>query len=85
MDVVHVIPQEYVVDGQDGIKDPVGMSGVRLEVDVHIVAGAQGPLQNLSALRQRCRHQRRRDRGSVARLGFAVLDDSEKELTHRPD
>ena len=48
MDVVHVIPQEYVVDGQDGIKDPVGMSGVRLEVDVHIVAGAQGPLQNLS-------------------------------------
>ena len=43
MDILHVIPQEYVVDGNDGIKDPVGMSGVRLEVDVHIVAGAQGP------------------------------------------
>jgi cell division protein FtsA len=47
MDILHVIPQEYVVDGNDGIKDPIGMSGVRLEVDVHIVAGAQGPLQNL--------------------------------------
>ena len=47
MEMIHVIPQEYVVDGNDGIKDPVGMSGVRLEVDVHIVAGAQGPLQNL--------------------------------------
>ena len=81
MDVVHVIPQEYVVDGQDGIKDPVGMSGVRLEVDVHIVAGAQGPLQNLS----RCA----KDAGvSVEGIvvqslasGLAVLDDSEKELT----
>ncbi|MEZ4607234.1 MAG: hypothetical protein R2865_10670 [Deinococcales bacterium] len=41
MDVLHVIPQEFVVDGNDGIKDPVGMSGVRLEVDVHIV-GAWG-------------------------------------------
>ncbi len=81
MDVIHVIPQEYVVDGQDGIKDPVGMSGVRLEVHVHIVAGAQGPLQNLS----RCA----KDAGvSVEGIvvqslasGLAVLDDSEKELT----
>lgn len=81
MDVVHVIPQEYVVDGQDGIKDPVGMSGVRLEVDVHIVAGSQGPLQNLS----RCA----RDAGvevdgmvvQALASGLAVLDDSELELT----
>src|SRR5690554_2200278 len=43
MEILHVIPQEYVVDGNDGIKDPIGMSGVRLEVDVHIVAGAEGP------------------------------------------
>jgi len=40
MEILHVIPQEYVVDGNDGIKDPIGMSGVRLEVDVHLVAGA---------------------------------------------
>lgn len=81
MDVVHVIPQEYVVDGQDGIKDPVGMSGVRLEVDVHIVAGAQGPIQNLA----RCA----KDAGvevdgmvvQALASGLAVLDDSERELT----
>ena len=81
MEVIHVIPQEYVVDGNDGIKDPVGMSGVRLEVDVHIVAGAQGPLQNL----KRCAY----DAGvtvdgvvvQALASGLAVLDDGEKELT----
>ena len=39
-EMLHVIPQDYVVDDQPGIKDPVGMSGVRLEGDVHIVTGA---------------------------------------------
>lgn len=81
MEVLHVIPQEYVVDGQDGIKDAVGMSGVRLEADVHIIAGAQGPLQNL----KRCA----RDAGvevsstvvQALASGLAVLDDNEKELT----
>ena len=46
-EVIHVLPQEYTVDGQEGIKNPLGMHGVRLEVDVHIVTGAQGPLANL--------------------------------------
>ena len=81
MEIIHVIPQEYVVDGHDGIKDPVGMSGVRLEVDVHIVAGAQGPLQNL----KRCA----RDAGvevdgvvvQALASGLAVLNESERELT----
>lgn len=80
MEVIHVIPQEYVVDGQDGIKDAVGMSGVRLEVDVHIIAGAQGPLQNL----KRCA----RDAGigiedavvQALASGLAVLDDDELEM-----
>jgi cell division protein FtsA len=81
MEVIHVIPQEYVVDGQDGIKDPIGMAGVRLEVDVHIVAGAQGPIQNL----KRCA----RDAGAEVEgivvqalaSGLAVLDGSEREGT----
>lgn len=81
MDIVHVIPQEYVVDGQDGIKDPVGMSGVRLEVDVHIVAGAQGPLQNL----RRCAGDAGVEvDGMVVQAlasGLAVLTDNERELT----
>ncbi len=46
-EVLHVIPTEFVLDGQDGITDPIGMSGVRLEARVHIITGAVSPLQNL--------------------------------------
>jgi cell division protein FtsA len=46
-EVIHIIPQEFIVDGQDGIKDPVGMSGVRLEGRVHIVTGAITSAQNI--------------------------------------
>jgi cell division protein FtsA len=46
-DLIHVIPQEYIVDDQDGIKDPIGMSGVRLEVKVHIVTGSITSAQNI--------------------------------------
>ncbi len=81
MEVLHVLPQEYVVDGNDGIKDPVGMSGVRLEVDVHVIAGAQGPLANL----RRCAE----DAGIAVdgmvvqglASGLAVLGDNERDLT----
>ncbi len=46
-EIIHVIPQEFVVDEQDGIKDPLGMSGIKLEVNVHIVTGAITSVQNL--------------------------------------
>lgn len=46
-EVIHILPQEYIVDGQNGIKDPLGMSGVRLEVKVHIVTGAVTSAQNI--------------------------------------
>ena len=46
-DVLHVLTQEFVVDGQDGIKDPVGMSGIRLESHVHIVSTSVAPAQNV--------------------------------------
>ncbi|OGQ18176.1 MAG: cell division protein FtsA [Deltaproteobacteria bacterium RIFCSPHIGHO2_02_FULL_40_11] len=46
-EVIHIIPQEYVVDHQGGIKDPLGMSGVRLEAKVHIVTGAVSSAQNI--------------------------------------
>jgi cell division protein FtsA len=46
-DIIHIIPQEFVVDDQDGIKDPLGMSGIKLEVNVHIVTGANTSVQNL--------------------------------------
>jgi len=46
-EIIHILPQNYVVDGQDGIKDPIGMSGVRLEAKVHIVTGATSAIQNI--------------------------------------
>ena len=47
-EILHVIPRGYIVDGQEGIKDPLGMSAVRLEVETHIVAGAATSVQNLT-------------------------------------
>ncbi|MCL4454628.1 MAG: cell division protein FtsA [Deinococcus sp.] len=46
-ELIHVLPLDYRVDGQEGIRDPIGMAGVRLEVDVHLVAGSKGPMTNL--------------------------------------
>lgn len=46
-EVIHIVPQEYIIDDQDGIKEPVGMSGVRLESKVHIVTGAVSSAQNI--------------------------------------
>jgi len=45
--VLHVIPQEFIIDDQDGIKDPLGMFGVRLEAKVHIITGAVTSIQNI--------------------------------------
>jgi cell division protein FtsA len=45
--VIHVIPRGYIVDGQNGIRDPVGMHGFRLEIEAHIITGAATALQNL--------------------------------------
>jgi len=46
-EIVHVLPQEFTVDDQGGIHDPVGMVGVRLETEVHVITGASTPIQNL--------------------------------------
>ncbi|OGM24924.1 cell division protein FtsA [Candidatus Woesebacteria bacterium RIFCSPHIGHO2_01_FULL_39_28] len=47
-EVIHVIPREFIVDGEAGVRDPVGMSGVRLEVETHIVTASSSALKNLS-------------------------------------
>jgi cell division protein FtsA len=52
-EIIHVIPQEFIVDDQDGIKDPVGMSGVRLEAEVHIITGAVTSAKNICRAIQR--------------------------------
>lgn len=46
-EVLHIIPKEFIVDGQDGIRDPLGISGVRLEAEVHIITGAVTSAQNI--------------------------------------
>jgi cell division protein FtsA len=53
-EVIHILPQEYVIDHQDGIREPMGMSGVRLEAKVHIVTGAVTSAQNIIKCAQRC-------------------------------
>ncbi|GAB0058293.1 Cell division protein FtsA [Candidatus Magnetaquicoccaceae bacterium FCR-1] len=53
-EILHVIPQEYILDGQDGIKEPLGMHGVRLEARVHIVTGAVASAQNIVKCVNRC-------------------------------
>jgi cell division protein FtsA len=52
--VLHVLPQEYVVDDQDGIKEPIGMSGVRLEARVHVVTAGTASIQNIIKCTERC-------------------------------
>lgn len=47
-EIIHVIPREFIVDGESGVRDPVGMSGVRLEVETHIVTASSAALKNLS-------------------------------------
>src|SRR6184192_2585995 len=47
-EILHVIPRGYVVDGQEGVRDPIGMTAVRLEVETHIVTASQSGVQNLT-------------------------------------
>ena len=78
--ILHVLPQEYVIDTQEGVKEPLGMSGVRLEAKVHLVTCAVNAAQNIEKCIQRC--------GLVVEdvileqlaSSYAVLTDDEREL-----
>jgi cell division protein FtsA len=79
-EVLHVLPRGFVVDGQEGVKDPLGMSAVRLEVETHIVHGSGTAIQNLT----KCvgRAEIKIDELTAASLASAdaVLTDTEREL-----
>ena len=79
-EIIHVIPRGFVVDAQDGVKDPVGMSGIRLEVETNIISGASTVMRNLS----KCVQQVAVDVDDLVFAGIAsaeaVLSDTEKEL-----
>lgn len=78
--IVHVLPRNYVVDGQEGIKDPIGMTGIRLEVDTHIISAASTSLSNL----EKAFSQVGIDIDGVVFNGYAsslaVLSETEREL-----
>jgi cell division protein FtsA len=79
-EVIHVLPQEYIVDDQDGIKDPVGMTGVRLEAEVHIVTGAVTSAQNIVRSVNRAGLEVNDIVLEPLASSFAVLTEDEKEL-----
>ena len=79
-EIIHVIPQEFIVDDQDGIKDPVGMSGVRLEAEVHIITGAVTSARNICRAIQRAGLKVYDLTLEPLASAAAVLDDDEKDL-----
>jgi cell division protein FtsA len=78
--ILHVLPQEFIIDNQEGIRDPIAMSGVRLEAKVHIVTGADSAAQNIVKCVQRCGLNVEDVVLEQLASSFAVLTDDEKEL-----
>ncbi|MGD8681541.1 MAG: cell division protein FtsA [Lysobacterales bacterium] len=78
--VLHVIPQEYVIDNQDGIRQPIGMSGVRLEAHVHVVTAALSATQNIGKCVARCGLTIDELIMQPLAASYAVLTDDEKDL-----
>ncbi|HUT87241.1 MAG TPA: cell division protein FtsA [Candidatus Heimdallarchaeota archaeon] len=79
-EMIHVIPRQYIVDGQDGITDPVGMTGTRLEVDVHIVTGAVTAVHNLVRCVESLGVEIEQIVLEPLASSMAVLSSAEKEL-----
>ena len=78
--ILHVLPQEFIIDNQEGIRDPIAMSGVRLEAKVHIVTGADSAAQNIVKCVQRCGLHVEDIVLEQLASSFAVLTEDEKEL-----
>lgn len=78
--VLHILPQEYIIDSQEGVKEPLGMSGVRLEAKVHLVTCAINAVQNIEKCIKRCGLQVEEIILEQLASSYAVLTDDEKEL-----
>ncbi|MBU0708426.1 cell division protein FtsA [Patescibacteria group bacterium] len=79
-EIIHVIPRSYSVDSQEGVQDPIGMSGVRLQIETHIVSGSTTSMRNLV----KCVQQVGLDVDDLVFTGLAasesILSETEKEL-----
>ena len=78
--ILHILPQEFIIDGQEDVREPLGMSGVRLEVKVHIVTGAVSAVDNITKCVRRCGIEVRDIILQPLASAIAVLNDDEKEL-----
>jgi cell division protein FtsA len=78
--ILHVLPQEFIIDGQEDIREPIGMSGVRLDVKVHIVTGAVSAAQNIIKCVRRCGLEVQDLILQPLASSSAVLTQDEKEL-----
>jgi cell division protein FtsA len=78
--ILHILPQEFLIDSQEGIREPIGMSGVRLEAKVHIVTGAESAAQNIVKCVQRCGLSVEDVVLEQLASSYATLADDEKEL-----
>jgi cell division protein FtsA len=78
--LLHVLPQEYIIDNQEGIREPIGMSGVRLEAKVHLITGAVSAAQNITKCIERCGLAVDGIILEQMASSYSVLDQDEKEL-----
>ncbi|EXJ12814.1 MULTISPECIES: cell division protein FtsA [Nitrincola] len=78
--IIHILPQEYMIDNQEGIKEPLGMSGVRLEAKVHLVTGATNAIQNIEKCIRRCDLEVDAIVLQQLASGYSVLTEDEKDL-----
>jgi cell division protein FtsA len=78
--ILHILPQEFVIDTQEGVKEPLGMSGVRLEAKVHLVTCAVNAAQNIEKCIKRCGLEVEDIILEQVASGFSVLTEDEKDL-----
>nr|WP_067298406.1 cell division protein FtsA [Marinobacterium profundum] len=78
--IIHILPQEYLIDNQEGIKEPLGMSGVRLEAKVHLVTGSINAVQNIEKCVRRCGLDVDAIVLQPLASSYSVLTDDEKDL-----
>src|SRR5690554_2136871 len=78
--VLHILPQEYVIDNQEGVREPRGMSGVRLEAKVHLVTCAMNAVQNIEKCIRRCGLEVEDVILEQLASSYSVLTEDEKEL-----
>lgn len=78
--ILHIIPQEFIIDNQEGIQEPVGMSGVRLEARVHMITGAVSAAQNIIKCVRRCGLEVDDIILEQLASSYSILSDDEREL-----